>query len=56
MQSRELSFNNGVFRILQITDNDCHDVYSQKGLNRYQIITNKQNTDLGHLVDYIYKV
>jgi len=43
-------------RILQITENNCHDEYTKKSFNRYKIITEKQNSDLKHLVDYIYNV
>lgn len=41
-------------RLLQISNQDVHDIQAIKAKQRYEIVTVKQNEDLDKLIDYIY--
>ena len=42
-------------RILMVTDTNVYDTLKKKSLERYSIITKKQDEDLDKLIDYIYE-
>lgn len=43
-------------RILYVSNLNVHAQYAERSLTQYDKVTRKQNEDLDHLVDYIYKV
>lgn len=51
-----LSIEEIMNRILMIVNEDVHDTFSKKSLERYEMISKKQKEDLDNLVNYLYNV